>query len=122
MRRLRLALRVLLRGLALLWLPGLLALLRRLLLRVAAVLRAARLLLHGLGRLWVLLHRLGRMRVTHRLRWLRVLHGLRRLVPVRRPRHRRHGLGSVTLGTLVQVWGLPVLRAVPCLHGLDRLR
>ncbi|MGO1057368.1 hypothetical protein [Crossiella sp. CA198] len=113
MRRLRLALLVLLWGLALL---------RLLLLRVAAVLRAAWLLLHGLGRLGVLLHRLGRMRVTHRLRGLRVLHGLRWLVPVRRPRHRRHGLWSVTLGTLVRVWGLPVLWAVPCLHGLDRLR
>ncbi|MBB4675817.1 hypothetical protein [Crossiella cryophila] len=120
MRRLWLSLLVL-RGLTLLWL-------RRLLLRMAAVLRSTRLLLHRLGRLRMLLHRLPLMRVTHRLRrlrvrrWLPVLHRLRGLVPVRRPRHRWHGLRPVTLGTLVQVWGLPVLWAVPCLHGLDRLR
>ncbi|WHT23784.1 hypothetical protein N8J89_04745 [Crossiella sp. CA-258035] len=83
-------------------------LLMLLLLGMPAVLRPGLLLplslpLHRLGGLRVL-HRLGRLGVlTHRLRWLRVLHGLGRLVAVRGAGLGRHGLLAVTLRTRVHV-------------------
>ncbi|MCO1580187.1 hypothetical protein M8C13_30975 [Crossiella sp. SN42] len=59
--------------------------------------------LHRLGGLRVL-HRLGRLGVlTHRLRWLRVRHGLGRLVAVRGAGLGWHGLLAVTLRTRVHV-------------------